>query len=206
MMRFGTALKAAGLTASLLVLGTAANAALVSAPLDCELGGVTLSPAAFDSCEGAFLGNDSQLDFQNEINGLFNTTGTWSEWAKAEEENSWVDGTLKILTGAGDATGTFEVIGLPSSAVFVIKAAGCFSAYYFTGIGSPATGTFDTEAAGLTAGKGGDCPADGNVPGISHLTIYTGGEPPSVIPLPAAGWLLLAGVGGLAAMRRKKAA
>jgi hypothetical protein len=31
--------------------------------------------------------------------------------------------------------------------------------------------------------------------------------PPEVIPLPAAGWLLLAGVGGLAAMRgRKKAA
>jgi hypothetical protein len=31
------------------------------------------------------------------------------------------------------------------------------------------------------------------------------GEPP-VIPLPAAGWLLLAGVGGLAAMRRRKMA
>jgi hypothetical protein len=29
---------------------------------------------------------------------------------------------------------------------------------------------------------------------------------PSVVPLPAAGWLLLAGVGGLLAMRRKKAA
>ncbi|MGI1661249.1 VPLPA-CTERM sorting domain-containing protein [Palleronia sp. KMU-117] len=30
--------------------------------------------------------------------------------------------------------------------------------------------------------------------------------PPNVIPLPAAGWLLVAGLGGLAAMRRKKTA
>ena len=38
---------------------------------------------------------------------------------------------------------------------------------------------------------------------ISHVSFYDGME---VIPLPAAGWLLLAGVGGLAAMRRKKTA
>jgi hypothetical protein len=30
--------------------------------------------------------------------------------------------------------------------------------------------------------------------------------PPPVIPLPAAGWLLIAGVGGLAALKRKKRA
>jgi hypothetical protein len=41
--------------------------------------------------------------------------------------------------------------------------------------------------------------------GISHISFWNTGDTP-VIPLPAAGWLLLAGVGGLVAMRRKKAA
>jgi hypothetical protein len=202
-MNVTTVFKAAGLSAALVLLGSAANAALVSAPLDCALGGVTLSPADYDSCQGAFLGNDSQQNFETYINSLFGTTGTWSEWAKAEQENSWKDGGLEILTGKGSISGTFSVLGLPSSAVFVVKAANCFSAYYFTGIGSPATGTFNTESAGLLTGNG--CSGN-NTPGISHLTVYTGGDDPNVVPLPAAGWLLLAGVGGLAAMRRKKSA
>jgi hypothetical protein len=39
---------------------------------------------------------------------------------------------------------------------------------------------------------------------LSHITFYDTDGPTSVIPLPAAGWLLLAGIGGLAAMRRRK--
>ena len=39
----------------------------------------------------------------------------------------------------------------------------------------------------------------------SHLTIYKR-EATTVIPVPAAGWLLLGGLGGLAAMRRRKRA
>ena len=38
--------------------------------------------------------------------------------------------------------------------------------------------------------------------GLSHKTTIGGDLTP--IPLPAAGWLLMAGVGGLAAMRRRK--
>jgi hypothetical protein len=38
---------------------------------------------------------------------------------------------------------------------------------------------------------------------ISHVSFYSTGDTP-VIPLPAAGWLLLAGIGGLATMRRRK--
>jgi hypothetical protein len=36
--------------------------------------------------------------------------------------------------------------------------------------------------------------------------VFKHDAPPPVIPLPAAGWLLIAGIGGLAALRRKKAA
>lgn len=198
-MNLSTTIKAAGVGVALALLGSTASAATL---LDCATGGITLVPADYESCEGAFLGNDSQLNFENQINSLFGTSGTWSEWAKAEEENDWEDGGLAILTGIGEISGTFSVTGLPSSAVLVLKAANCFSAYYFTGIGSPASGTFNTSLAGLLTGN--DCDGN-NSPGISHLTVYTG-EDPSVIPLPAAGWLLLAGVGGLVAMRRKKAA
>jgi len=38
---------------------------------------------------------------------------------------------------------------------------------------------------------------------ISHVSFYDG---TAAVPLPAAGWMLLAGVGGLAAMRRRKKA
>ena len=44
---------------------------------------------------------------------------------------------------------------------------------------------------------------EGNDPGLSNYgTIST----PNVIPLPAAGWLLIAGLGGLAAVKRRKRA
>ncbi len=45
----------------------------------------------------------------------------------------------------------------------------------------------------------------GNTPGLSNIRLYSTG-PLSTIPLPAAGWLLIAGLGGLAAMRRRRKA
>lgn len=43
----------------------------------------------------------------------------------------------------------------------------------------------------------------GNSPAISNITFWNTGQS-GVIPLPATGWLLIAGIGGLAAMRRRK--
>ncbi len=45
--------------------------------------------------------------------------------------------------------------------------------------------------------------ASGSKGGLSH-TFSLGTPPPSPVPLPAAGWLLLAGIAGMGAMRRRK--
>lgn len=179
-----------------------ASAALMAAPIACSAGGVALAAGTYEECEGAFLGNNSNQNFENEINGLFGTTGTWVESAKAEG-NSWSDNGLTITSGQGASTGTFTVSGLPSTAVFVIKASNCFSAYYFTGVADPTTGSFDTGAAGLRSGQGNNCDG-GNTPGISHLSVYTGGM--SNVPVPAAAWLLIGGLGGLGALRMRRKA
>lgn len=39
---------------------------------------------------------------------------------------------------------------------------------------------------------------------LSHLTFYDSLDPVEVVPLPAAGWMLIAAVGGLGAMRRRQ--
>lgn len=51
------------------------------------------------------------------------------------------------------------------------------------------------DSFGITVGND-------NTPAISNVAFYDTGI--EVIPLPAAGWLLLAGVGGLAAIRRRR--
>lgn len=52
----------------------------------------------------------------------------------------------------------------------------------------------------------------GKQPTVSHISYWKtdqgtppdNQDPPSSVPLPAAGWLLLAGIGGMAAMRRRR--
>ena len=59
------------------------------------------------------------------------------------------------------------------------------------------SGTFSTEGL-LNNGE--------ETPGISNVTFFDTGLPDMpTIPVPAAGWMLIAGLGGLAAARRRKA-
>lgn len=68
-------------------------------------------------------------------------------------------------------------------------------------------GLGDVERVGLRFQSVGTLGVDGLGGGSEKLVSAPLGDSGTVIPLPAAGWLLLAGIGGLAAMaRRKKAA
>lgn len=192
--------------ASFLILGvTAANAStLLPGTRACDVNepgsfGVTLDGGTYIDCAGSYVGNDSELNYQNYINDDFGTTGTWSELAKAEDSNSWVDGGLEFTSGEGARIGGFTLSGFIGDAVIVVKGSNCFSAFYFSGISGTVNGTFDTDSAGLNTGN--SCNRTG-VPGISHLTVYT----VAAIPVPAAGFMLLLGLGGLAAVRRRKSA
>lgn len=79
-----------------------------------------------------------------------------------------------------------------------------FAAYLLTAadiaanlVGGNLTGTFNMNAfAGLVGA--------GNTPGLSNAVLFRR-EAVAPIPLPAAGWLLLAALGGLAVMRRRAA-
>ncbi|WP_233493392.1 VPLPA-CTERM sorting domain-containing protein [Ruegeria atlantica] len=56
-------------------------------------------------------------------------------------------------------------------------------------------GTWDLSGQILT-------PNGKNTAGLSNLSVYVAS--PSPIPLPAAGWLLIGGIGGLVALGRRK--
>ncbi len=60
---------------------------------------------------------------------------------------------------------------------------------------------------GLTEGDWNTCDEEGGLDckDLSHISFYNTGTPP-VVPLPAAGWLMIAGLGGLAALKRRKKA
>jgi hypothetical protein len=66
--------------------------------------------------------------------------------------------------------------------------------------GSSFEGTFDMLLAGLIAGGSGTGAALSNF-NVAGVFVDNG---PAPVPLPAAGWLLAAGIGGLAALRRRK--
>jgi hypothetical protein len=93
-----------------------------------------------------------------------------------------VDALLVFIKQSGLA-GFFELSG-PASAGTVIA-----GSWFIDGPGNPGTTQKKNE--------------------FSHRDFYyTPGTvpPPSVIPLPAAGWLLLAGIGGLVGLRRRRKA
>lgn len=70
---------------------------------------------------------------------------------------------------------------------------------------------FDDIAAGLQVSMNIDASNDGWAVTLAKSVITTDGAAPppptpGAVPLPAAGWMLMAGLGGIAALRRRKSA
>lgn len=185
---------------SLALTGFASALTLASGSTTCSVSDFTIDGANSSACEGAYDGNDSN---QN-LDGVFGTNG-WMEIVKVDDPAS--DGTQNGVTlnvgNNGGTSGTWSVSDWNgySLVMAVIKGGPTFSAYLL-GDPSGTSGTWDTN--GILNGNG------GRGPGLSHLTLYyaQNGDnpphPPAPIPLPAAGWLLLAGIGGMAALKRRR--
>lgn len=208
-----------------MMMGSSAEAALIDHGT-CAVGGVTVTGFAptgdaFD-CAGAFEGNDTgnSSDFLAELNAgnIFANFGSgdlgsvWTLLGKSD------DGQPSVTVSGTGQTGTWQATGVQVHTVVTVKASDCFSAFLFSPLTtSNVSGTFDVSEAGITVpqGQSGTCyDENGPVPGISHLSVFVaGGFPPpgpdpeiNPIPLPAAGWLLIGGLGALAAVRRRRKA
>ncbi len=143
----------------------------------------------------------------NGTNGLLDGGG-WSELAKIEDGSS----SLLFSMTLGSTSGTYTIKSPLAGYDYALalkggsgKGTNFFAAYLLPASvitdnlsGSDLTGAFSMAAfLGLTN--------EGSTPGLSNAVLFNR-ESASPIPLPAAGWLLIVGIGGLAAIKRRKKA
>jgi hypothetical protein len=174
---------------------------------NCSLANFTVSVA----CDGDFaVANQGGNVAGSDINGLFFADGApisgWAEIDAIGSVNSTgvqtgANGLFRINT-TNTSSGTWELINpfafdASKYYVFALKGATDQVAYFMdiaSLFGNWTNGDLQTPNGQM------------NLAGLSNIRLFEAPGNPSVVPLPAAGWLLLAGVGGLAAMRRKKTA
>ena len=164
----------------------------------CSISSVTVSTA----CQVVAGNNDSVSD----MNGFNAGAGVFgnNDWILADKSdqaspNALVDGNINLTnTGNGTSSGTWSVdtFGGYTQVVLVVKGGAEAWVAYLLDLTS-LSGTWST--ADLI--NGGD-----NQPDLSHLSLYVADFKPttSTVPLPAGAPLLLAGLAGLAALRRKR--
>jgi hypothetical protein len=201
--------------------GFAAPAAAVSladlgTPVTTDTAGKTVSAGWVFA--GTFGGNDCSGAFDPKPNkGFENCTFEGSPViAKYNDGGSTEINSLFAATfGAGDVTitktgdgksGTWEydpgADGGPGITAFVVKGGNYFNLFYTVDLqpffGGAAVNWFTPKQCG-------NGPKGPNFCGLSHLTFFDseGGTPQ--VPLPAAAWLMLAGIGGLGAVARTAA-
>jgi hypothetical protein len=183
---------------------TALAAALVA------VAAIAGSGAQASTLVGYFPDNDPFGGQEKGLHGTFNGLAIDSpSLAKCDVSGSscnWENGAVEgeDYTGAfqvnftDDKTGTWSFTGnsslTHSPSYMVVKAAKNWALYALDGALS---GTWSTAGLMTPNGK--------NQAGVSHVSFYNS-ESPAPIPLPAAGWLLVAGLAGLGGMARRRRA
>lgn len=124
-------------------------------------------------------------------------------WIPGDATDEASNGVTLTLTGQN---WTIENTGNYATLLFVLKQSNSF-ATFVVDMTKPLTGTWGTLGPDNDNGKG-----EPTVNGLSHASVWRTNAtlppppPPPAIPLPAGGWLMLAGFGALAALRcRRKA-
>jgi hypothetical protein len=178
-----------GLLVAALALGTGLAGTASAATMSCTTSGKGNSGATFSLADSTaaecYTGNDT-----NQIDAgftLFGKTG----WTLADKNNDATSGDQSVTFGLAPVNGTksgpWSINGYAGlrDVVITLKAGNGFGAFLL-----------DTASAGSWSSS----------KDLSHASIYTNGEQPAPIPLPAAAWMLLAGLGGLGAVARRRRA
>ncbi len=169
-------------TAALAVLAGGAQAATCTFGSDPSTSDVVSSTA----CIGA---NDhpSGLLAASDIANL----GGFSDWSLVGKSDASETSPYFAIVDFGATSGTWKIPNPDAGKTYALslKAGNSFAAYVLSGF----SGDWTTNA--LTNSKGE--PQD-----LSNAVLFSRGV--SAIPLPAAGWLMIAGLGGLAAVGRRR--
>lgn len=181
-------LKALCAAAVLALAGGAASAATCTGSFNKQTTTFTVNqlvPAG--STVDAFCVNNSN-DSVNAVSGLFGI----DNWLLGDKSGDEDDGNVVVSFGTefskGSSSGTWDILNPDrySSIMLVLKAGKTF-------------GAFLLDSTAIMAGDW------STSRGLSHASVYYGGEPtPAPVPLPASALLLLGGVGGLASLRRRR--
>ncbi len=155
-----------------------------------KINGDALDPGdyiAYDECFGPVAGNDVG-DKGTLLENLESNWGDLGDWAILGKSDS-----SDAISADPDPEGMWSVVFDEAVSIFAvsIKSSNEYSAYLF-----------DLSPDSLLSGMGFFAVYDDQA--LSHMTIAYVPGTVDPIPLPAAGWLLLGGLGGLAAMKRRR--